>query len=148
MSESTHLITQLLIDAPVATVWRVLTDFDAYPEWNPGLSFRDTPVEGATVRLAVKLLGPSFTTPVTIEAIEPERMLRWRGGPALLMSGTHYFELRPEGPNRTELIHGEQFSGLALPLLWPLLRGRLNAFYWRINTALKLRAEQAAGQQW
>ena len=30
-----ELNTQIDIDAPVERVWSVLTDFAAYPEWNP-----------------------------------------------------------------------------------------------------------------
>ena len=43
-----EIVTELEIDAPPSLVWRVLCDFDAYPEWNPFvLSMRAKLTEGA-----------------------------------------------------------------------------------------------------
>lgn len=30
-----HLRTEITIDAPVENVWRVLTNYESYPAWNP-----------------------------------------------------------------------------------------------------------------
>ncbi|MEO1714214.1 MAG: SRPBCC family protein, partial [Bacteroidota bacterium] len=30
-----HLETSITIDAPMQTVWKVLTDLEKYPSWNP-----------------------------------------------------------------------------------------------------------------
>jgi len=30
-----HIATEILIQAPPTRVWQVLTDFGAYPQWNP-----------------------------------------------------------------------------------------------------------------
>ena len=30
-----QISTEIEINAPVETVWSILTDFDKYPDWNP-----------------------------------------------------------------------------------------------------------------
>lgn len=135
-------VTRITINAPIATVWRALTDFDAYPEWNPWVRFTGHPRPGAEVPMTIKLFGRALTVTVHIEAVDEERELRWRGGPPRLMSGAHFFELRPLDAGSTELVQGERFRGLGAPILWPLLRSELMAFYGRINRALKARAER------
>jgi hypothetical protein len=40
--------------------------------------------------------------------------------------------------------HGEIFSGLFLPIVWPVLRGRGREVYEAMNVALKERVERGA----
>ena len=129
------------IAAPISTVWTVLTDFDAYPQWNPDVLFHSPPVEGESVKITVRLFGRSLTVPVLILVVEPERELCWRGGSSWLMTGKHYFKLEPAGDAETLLVHGERFEGSGIPLLRPLIGRELAAFYERINVALKTRCE-------
>ena len=136
-----HPQTNVRIEAPVSTVWRVLTDVEAYPEWNPEVLLHTPPAPGRRVRMTVRLFGRALTVPVRMLAVEPERELCWRGGPRGLMTGTHYFRLEPDGDAATRVTHGERFEGLAVPLLWPFLRRELHAFYERINAVLKSRCE-------
>lgn len=136
-----HPQTSVRIEAPVSTVWRVLMDVEAYPEWNPAVQFHTPPTPGRRVRMTVRLFGRRLNLPVLILAVEPGRELCWRGGARGLMMGTHYFKLEPEGDAATLVIHGERFAGLGVPLLWPFLGRELRAFYERINVALKSRCE-------
>ena len=59
-----------------------------------------------------------------------------------LFVGRHYFRLEAEGACR--LVHGEQFSGLLLPLMGGMLADTEKGFH-AINAALKARAEARAG---
>ncbi len=136
-----HPQTTVRIEAPVSTVWLVLTDVEAYPEWNPDVRLQAPPAPGRRVRMTVRLFGRTLTVPVLMVAVEPERELSWRGGPHGLMTGTHYFKLEPDGDAATRVIHGERFAGLAAPVLWACLGRELQAFYERINVALKARCE-------
>ena len=81
----------------------------------------------------------SFPVPVVVpvrgSVTEPGRELCWIGGPWGVLRGRHYFELR-ELDAGTELIHGERFEGLLLPLLWPRMEGELDRLYGGINEAL------------
>jgi hypothetical protein len=58
--------------------------------------------------------------------------------------GSHYFRLSSTDDGSTELRHGEDFRGLAVPVLLPLLRTELTSFHERINAGLKQRAESLA----
>ncbi len=136
--------SRITINAPLSVVWAVLSDFETYPQWNPSVLFRGIPRQGASVPITLKLKGRSFPFSVFMEAIDHERELRWRGGPRRLMSGTHYFKVRALGPERTELIHGERFEGVAVGVVWPAMRGAFEAFYERINESLKARCEELA----
>lgn len=142
-----HPLTHVDIAAPPAIVWGVLIDFAAYGEWNPRLRFGGRPLPGRSVPMTVTLFGRALTVPVVFEAIEEGRTLRWRGGPRWLMEGTHHFELQASGPASTRVTHGEYFRGAAVPLLWPVMRAELTAFYRVINDALKARAERMAERQ-
>ena len=138
---SRHLETRVVIHAPIATVWSVLADTDRYPEWNDVLAFRGNPREGESLPMTVRLFGFPLTLKAQFERIEEPHELRWRGGPTGLFAGTHYLRLRPTSDDRTELLHGEDFHGLAVPILFPLLRRRTITLYSRINAGLKQRAE-------
>jgi hypothetical protein len=74
------------IDAPASTVWQVLTDFEAYPEWNPFIrQINGTAATGD--QLTVKMVAgkTAVTFSPTVLAVQPERELRWKG--ILLMQG-------------------------------------------------------------
>jgi hypothetical protein len=68
------------IDASPEDVWQVLTDFDAYPEWNPFIrSIQGNPEVGS--RLSVRIEPPGareMSFRPTVRAAEPARAaLAW-----------------------------------------------------------------------
>jgi hypothetical protein len=76
-----ELRTEIEIAAPPERVWQVLSDFDAYSEWNP---FIRSIVGDAEVgsRLSVRLEPPGargMTFKPTVRAVAPPRELRWLG---------------------------------------------------------------------
>lgn len=79
-------------------------------------------------------------------AVEPNAKLEWRGSLAVpgLFAGRHYFVLEPAGSGACRLVHGEEFSGLLLPLMGGLLADTEKGFH-AMNAALKARAEARAG---
>lgn len=142
---ATNVETRVEIDAPLSRVWAILDDFDHYDRWNEDVWFHGRPSVGAKTPMSVRLFGKVLKVSVLFEALDAEKEIRWKGGPPGMMTGTHYLRLRALDDERTELLHGEDFGGVALPLLWPFLRGELLAFYERINRQLKARAENDAG---
>ncbi|MFB6178519.1 MAG: SRPBCC family protein [Halorientalis sp.] len=141
------LETTIDIDAPAAVVWRVLTDFAAYPEWNDYMRVEGTAAEGATLRVAPGPRAgsmPTFT-PRVLRA-EPDYELRWLGRLYVrgLFDGEHCFTIESLGTERSRLTQAEQFSGL---LAGPILRRygeRTAANFEATNRALKQRSEQLA----
>jgi hypothetical protein len=115
--------TGIDIAAPPWRVWRVLTDFDAYPAWNPFLiRVQGRPAEGARLRVRVEIPGrrSASTLKARVVALETGRALRWRGRLLLLpglLEGEHAFELDWLAEGRaTRLRHAARFSGLLAPL--------------------------------
>jgi hypothetical protein len=139
------LRTEIEIDAPVARVWAVLTDFAAFPRWNPFIRRVDgRPAE--RTRLSVTMQPPggrAMTFHPTVVRVDDERHLSWRGRTLIpgVFDGHHYFELEPLGPERTRVVHGENFSGVLVPLLATTLRTTTRRGFERMNAALKARAE-------
>lgn len=137
--------TEIVIDAPVAQVWEVLMDFDAYADWNPLFKHvSGNPAEGGTLSV---LIQPNekqgFTFSPTVLANKPPREFRWKGtfGPKRLFQGEHYFELRSLTDVQTHLIHGERFSGWLSFLLIPTILEAVDEGFHAMNDALKVRVE-------
>ena len=135
---SRHTQTRIVIPAPLSEVWAALADLDAYPRWNPLIRLapwgRAGLREGGRAWLTLKLTKIPTVVPVVVEVASGEE-LRWIGGPPGLFRGRHYFRLR-EVEGGTELIHGEDFEGLLLPLMWPVMAGQLDRLYQRVNDSL------------
>ena len=90
-----ELHSEIEIDASAASVWRILTDFSSYPQWNPFI--RRISGELATgERLEVRLEPPEtrgITLRPAVLNAEPNHQLRWLGHcscQACLMASTPY----------------------------------------------------------
>lgn len=134
---------ETLIEAPVTRVWAALLDFERHDEWATAFALQGSARVGEPARVHFSLFGRRLSYPVVIEKVEAQRELRWCGGPRGLVRGSHYFLLEPLGPGarRTRLRHGEEFSGLAVRPLWPILQRQLGPAYSAFNHELKQRAE-------
>lgn len=137
--------TKITIDAPPAEVWRHLVDFERHDEWSRHFVMRGKPIVGEPGRLQFVMFGRPSRAAVVMDKVEPERELRWSGdGPGGLVSGSHYFILKPsDDGKRTHFRHGEDFSGILAPLVWALLTARLGPSYIGFNEELKQRAMEA-----
>ena len=138
------LRTEIEIDAPPERVWQVLTDFAAYPEWNPFIrSIEGEPKVGG--RLSVRIEPPGargMTFKPTVRAAEPARELRWLGRLLVpgLVDGEHRLALEPLGDGRSKFIQSERFTGLLVGLLGRTLAATERGFE-QMNEALKRRLE-------
>ena len=135
--------TEIEIDAPPTDVWAVLTDFDAYREWNP-LVTNASGRAGAGERIEIRVEptgGRPATMPATVTVADPARKLEWVGRLRVpgLFAGRHTLELEPLAGGRTRLVNRERMSGLLVPLTVP--RG-VAADYEAMNRALADRAAE------
>jgi hypothetical protein len=140
------LHTSLEIDAPAERLWSILTDFAAYPGWNP-LLVSVAGALGVGETLVVKLRAPNgsvVTLKPQVIALEPGRRFAWRGQLLVpgLFTGEHAFVLEPLGTARTRFVHEEQFSGVLVPLLRKMLDGGTRASFEAMNRALADRARK------
>jgi hypothetical protein len=138
------------IRAPLDAVWEVLTDFSAYPEWNPHIRrVRGNPRAGGrlTIRSEPPTGRPVVLRPV-VTVWDPPTELRWRGTfvHRRLFSGEHGFKLESLDNDRVRFHQDETFSGLLVPLYARLRLNRTRDGFARVNEALRERAEaRAAG---
>ncbi len=132
----------VIIEAPLKSVWEILSDFDRYPEWNPLIGkIRGNVAEGALVLAYVCPLKVYF--PVRIISFKPMQEIIWQGRmpTASLMQGEHYYYLKDLGNNHTELIHGETFTGSLSDFMPPFLLSQLQDAYEFHNQKIKIIAE-------
>ena len=136
--------SQIEIEAPVERVWKILTDFPAYPEWNPFIrSIRGVPHAGRKIEVHIRPPGRrGMTFNPTVLLSSKNRELRWLGHLLIpgLFDGEHRFVLEPEADGHTRFVQSERFSGLLAPLLTGMLSGTEHGFE-EMNQALKRRAE-------
>jgi hypothetical protein len=136
--------TTVEIDAPPAAVWRVLTDFPAYGDWNPFIrSIAGAAQEGE--RLTVRLEPPDgkgMTITPTVLAVEPDRELKWKGRLLVpgLFDGVHTLRIEPLDGERSRFVHGERFTGILVGLVKGVLAKTETGFE-QMNSALKERVE-------
>ena len=136
--------TAVDIDADPKTVWQVLTDFSAYPDWNPFIrSIEGEPNQGSRLSVLIQPPGqkPMRFRPL-VQAAENSAKLSWIGCLMLrgLLDGRHEFEIHPHGRG-TRVLHREFFSGLLVPLFWNRMVQPTRAGFEAMNRALKARAE-------
>lgn len=136
--------TTIVIAAPPGHVWSVLTDFAAYPAWNPFIrSAAGAAAPGETLHLGMSPDGREklFRISPVVQAAVPGQELRWRGRMLLpgLFDAEHRFRLEPTSEG-TRLHHAERFAGLLVPFTAALLRDTRRAFE-AMNQALRQRCE-------
>ncbi len=137
--------TEIEIDAPASEVWRVLTDFAAYPEWNPFVRRADGEARvGARLHVYIQPSGgKGMSFRPTVLVADPDREFRWLGRLWLpgLFDGEHSFVIEPMGEGRVRFIQRERFRGLLVPLLSKMLDVGTRQRFEEMNRALKLRCE-------
>lgn len=139
--------TEIEIDASAEKVWRVLTDFAAYPQWNPFVRRVEGEVSVGT-RLHVFIHpsgGKEMSFRPTVLVAESNRELRWLGRLWLpgIFDGEHSFVIEPLSEGRVRFIQRERFNGLLVPLVSKMLDRDTRRGFEEMNRALKQRAESA-----
>jgi hypothetical protein len=103
-----ELHTEIEINASAERVWRVLTDFAAYPKWNPFVRRGDGEVRvGARLHLHIQPTGgKGMSFRPTVLVAEPNRELQWLGHLWLpgLFDGEHSFVIEPLGEEHVRFI--------------------------------------------
>ena len=140
--------TSIVVAAPAAVVWDVLTDLERYAEWNPFvLEAAGEAAVGAQLRVRIRPEGGrTMTLRPTVTAVDAGRCFAWLGrlwGVPGLFEGAHRFELEPVDGG-TRLVHAEDFRGMLVPLMTGSLEKGSRAGFEAMNAALARRAEHIA----
>ncbi len=109
---------EAVIDAPPSTVWAVLTDGDAYGEWDSGVRVEGRIARGERIKLTSEA-NPGRAFPVRVTELEAPRRMVFSGGmPLGLFRGVRSYRLEPRGEGATAFSMREEYTGPLLPLIW------------------------------
>ncbi len=138
--------TPIDINASAETIFSVLCDFEAYPEWHPSVAKVEGKAElGEWLRIHLIIGNREVPVSALITACEEGKTLEWRGSIAkqgpfrapFLIRHAFRIEERGEGARFT---NEEAFRGLT-SLLGRVAKPSLVKGYKEVNQALKKRAE-------
>jgi uncharacterized protein YndB with AHSA1/START domain len=95
IDENAPVITrdEILIDAPLGTVWDLHTDISSWPQWLPDIdsATMEGPLEAGTV-FRWQTFGLSIES--TIQEVDPPRRIAW-SGPAQGIVAVHVWTMTP-----------------------------------------------------
>lgn len=145
-----ELVISVEIEASRELVWKVLTDLEAFSEWNPMIrraEGRLRPGEFLRVRFQPHgSRGHDFKPRLTV--VDPPRELRWTAFLDLprIFHFEHYWILEEAGEGKTLLKHGVFVKGVLAPLVWKRVEESSRKPFEAMNLAHKQRAEELARQ--
>ncbi len=145
--ETIRIKAETILGQSPDKVWRVLTDFSAYPAWNPFIRMaRGRLVEGGTLFLFLSMPGGMKTIlfPKILEVKEGEGF-RWIGSLLApgLFHGEHEFTIIPEGENKSRLVQTERFGGVLTPLLGKFVSRGAKKGFDAMNASMRERLNKA-----
>jgi len=138
--------TEISVNATPEKVWKILTDFDNYPNWNPFIkSIRGQVKVGEVIAARIeppKAKGMTFKPKVLV--YETNQELRWLGHSVIpgLFDGEHKFELIDNGNGTTTFRQSEKFTGILVPLFKKQLDNNTKNGFEEMNKKLKELVEQ------
>jgi hypothetical protein len=131
-------VADVFIEAPIETVWRVLSDLEHWPAWNTSVSkIRvDGPIAAGTSFFWV---GNGSKIVSRLEEVDPPRRIAWTGK-LFGIRATHVWELSGKGEG-TQVHTEESFEGLVARLFRGFSRKTLAKALDQGVAALKAGAE-------
>jgi hypothetical protein len=138
--------TEILIHATPEKVWKILTNFDDYPNWNPFINSIKGEVKVGN-KIRVRITPPesnAMTFKPEILKFESNREFSWLGHLLFpgLFDGNHKFEIIENSNGTTTFRHSEIFKGLLVPLFKKQLDNNTTRGFEAMNQKLKALAEQ------
>jgi hypothetical protein len=140
-----EVFTYTTIDAPKEQVWQVLTNFNAYRQWNPFFTdIEGKCLEGARIHVQVQMEERTLNYAPEIQTVAPQGELAWSEQMMLpgLLDGEHRFVLESTDNGQTRFVQHDRYSGALVPLLMKLYQEETESGFRHMNDALKKRAEQ------
>lgn len=124
--------TEIVINSSASDVWKILMDFEHYPDWNPFIkSISGEPRVGAKLQNFIQPPGSSgmkFTP--TVLVAEENKEFRWLGKLFFggLFDGEHSFIIETISENKVRFINAEKFTGILVSLFGGTLKGTEKGF--------------------
>lgn len=143
--EDRQVNTEIVIDAPLAAVWRVLADTARYPEWNPFIrSLTGEKRAGRRIHVVLDFAGSGPKEyNATLLGFIVDHEIRWEYELLVpgLFSGKHKLIIDSLDDGRTKLRHEEELRGLLVGPATVTYLERLRGGFEAMNRALKKRVE-------
>ncbi len=136
--------TEIIINASRERIWKVLTDFEAYPQWNPFVvRIEGKPIIGTRLKNTLQNGEKQFQFKPIVTSVEPGKSFAWLGSLFIkgLFDGHHSFELEDLGNSQVKFIHSEQFSGILSGFILKKIGADTKLNFIKFNEAIKKRAE-------
>lgn len=131
--------SEVLVDAPIGDVWKVITTPAEYDEWNTVInSVKGKMQEGQEVNFTFHQgEGKSYPIKATVKKVEEQKLVNQFGGMTGIMTFNHKFILEESG-NQTKLVIHEEYRGAMVPF-WNA--EPVGAAYDKLVGEIKARAE-------
>jgi hypothetical protein len=142
-----ELETDIEIAATPDAVWAVLTDFAAYPDWNPFVRSISGPLEpGQRLKVAARPPGwPTIPFRPLVLGVVPGESFSWRGTVLAngFFNGVHTFRIEPLGGGRVRFTQHEVGSGFIAPAVRLGLAAATRRGFEAMDRALEQRVKAA-----
>lgn len=137
--------TEIVINATPEKVWKILTDFDEYPNWNPFIKSIKGQVKVGN-KITARIEPPEakeMTFKPKILTLVKYNELSWIGRLLFpgLFDGKHKFELIDNGNGTITFIQSERFKGILVPFFKKQLNKNTRNGFIEMNRKLKELAE-------
>lgn len=140
--------SEIEINSYPESVWKILTDFATYDQWNPFINkIIGLPTEGSKIDIYIETpSGKNRKYSPRITKVEEGRELRWFGKSSLpgFLNAEHIFTIEELQPESVRFIQREVFHGLLTRLFGKGLDTDVMQGFQDMNDALKKRAERSS----
>jgi len=142
-----ELTTEIQINSSPEILWKVITDFKNYYQWNPILQkIKGEPLIGNQLEIHLSTIGGKNRVyhPKVIK-ITPNHELRWKGTLLFsqIFSGERIFLIEKLSENKVNFVNKEIFSGIGVRFTSPKMEDEIVASFKKMNEALKKTIERS-----
>jgi hypothetical protein len=141
-----ELTTEIQINSSPEILWKVITDFKNYYQWNPILQkIKGEPIIGNQLEIHLSTIGGKNRVyhPKVIK-ITPNHELRWKGTLffSQIFSGERIFLIEKLSENKVNFVNKEIFSGIGVRFTSQKMEDDIVASFKKMNEALKKTTER------
>jgi len=142
-----ELTTEIQINSSPQNLWKVITDFKNYHQWNPILQkIKGEPLIGNQLEIHLSTVGGKnrIYHPKIIK-ITPNHELRWKGTLIIsqIFSGERIFLIEKLAEDKVNFVNKEIFSGIGVRFTPKKMEDDILASFNKMNEALKKTIERS-----